>query len=296
MGLFSKFNFKAVDQAYKDLVALQFVAMVAAKTLDACEYAGMGVDVGPICDDIALTIGNSLSENADGSFELYGAVSRLETVSRSIKRDLITKFGHDHPGEDIASELHLSFEAIAPRILKAAKKGYLKFSIMDAGAYIQLHENIIEKALHRTLERAQKFNTELEQRTGEELAEQSYSDEQLLTEIDRQYEEINIGLPDRERQTPEEFVKQFYQTIEREGGKIITGEGKTSPPNDSNEEANKPKQISKNSADIDIATADWLRGEYEFLQRKRAKGRELDEYERGLERQYEELQSKNGMT
>ena len=34
---------------------------------------------------------------------------------------------------------------------------------------------------------------------------------------------------------------------------------------------------------------DWLRGEYEFLQKKRAQGRELDDYEKGLEDQYKKL-------
>jgi hypothetical protein len=39
----------------------------------------------------------------------------------------------------------------------------------------------------------------------------------------------------------------------------------------------------------------WLREEWEFLQRKRAKGRQLDDYELGLERQYEEaVRGNNG--
>ena len=41
------------------------------------------------------------------------------------------------------------------------------------------------------------------------------------------------------------------------------------------------------------ASARWLRGEWEYLQRKRAKGRQLDDYEKGLEKKYEELLEKN---
>ena len=40
------------------------------------------------------------------------------------------------------------------------------------------------------------------------------------------------------------------------------------------------------------AKINWLRNEAEFLQRKQAQGRELDDYELGLLRQYEELVSK----
>jgi hypothetical protein len=220
--------------------------------------------------------------------------------------------------------------------LKAAKKGYFKFSIMDAGTYIQQHENIIENALRRTAERAHNFNAELEQRVDEECAEQSYSDEQLVAEIDRQYEETNIGLSDHERQTPEEFVKHLYETIERTN--IIADKSEQAPTKGEeidNATANwlrgeyeylqrkmdkgrelddyekglvkkyealqmmrkkKTVQSSDNAVEEEDASAQWLRGEYEFLQRKRAKGQELDDYEKGLERQYEELQSKNGMT
>jgi DUF971 family protein/predicted RNA-binding Zn-ribbon protein involved in translation (DUF1610 family) len=189
MGLFSKFNVKAVDQAYKDLVAVQFVSMVAVQTLDSCEYGGTCVDVGPICDEVALAIGKSLYINADGGLELGAAIQRLDIVSSSIKRDLITKFGHNNAADGIGSELHSRFEAIAPRLLKAAKKGYVKFSVMDAVNLVERYEGMIDQALYRALERGDNYGAELEKEIEEESVRQSYSEEDFLSEVDRRYEE-----------------------------------------------------------------------------------------------------------
>ena len=50
--------------------------------------------------------------------------------------------------------------------------------------------------------------------------------------------------------------------------------------------------IPKAEENVEDASARWLRGEWEYLQRKRAKGRELDDYEKGLEKKYEEQQEK----
>jgi hypothetical protein len=249
MGLFSKFNVRAVDQAYKDLVALQFVSLVAVQTLDSCEYGGSRVDVGPICDEVGLAIGKSLYDNADGGLELGAAIQRLDIVSSSIKRDLIEKFGHDHSGDEIARELHSRFEAIAPKLLKAAKKGYLKFSIMDAVNLVERYEEEIGQALYRALDRGNDYSVELERRIEEENSEQF----------------------EKEHRSPKEFVERLYQTIEAE----MDAAGKAKKVADEEEEDTNVK---------------WLRGEWEYLQRKRAKGQQLDDYEKGLEKKYKESQ------
>jgi hypothetical protein len=213
MGLFSRFNVKAVDQAYKDFMALQFVSLLAVRALDICEY-GATVNIAAICDRTARVIGQSLIENANGGLELGAAAQRLDIVSSSIKRDLISKFGREHPGDEIGKELHSRFEAIAPRILKAAKKGYLKFSVMDAVNQVELYEGMIAQALYRALERGDNYGAELEREIEEESVRASYSEEDFLSEVDSRLKDAGFEQPDHDQQSPKEFVEQLHKNIE----------------------------------------------------------------------------------
>jgi hypothetical protein len=233
MGLFSKFNIKAVDQAYKDLMAVQFTALVSVKILDACEHSGTGLDIGPICDEVALMIGQSLDDNADGGLEFGAAMQRLDIVSSSIKRDLIIKFGHDHRGVEISNETRSMFGFISPKLIKAAKRGYLKMSIMDAARLIEIYEVEVASSLIRFSEKSERYVAEFEDHTEAKNAEQPHDEEQFLAEVDRQYEEAGIGTPSHHQQSPKEFIEQLYKTVGEETAKVEAGKDQPSPHSDS---------------------------------------------------------------
>jgi hypothetical protein len=102
----------------------------------------------------------------------------------------------------------------------------------------------------------------------------------------------------------EAHLEQHRQPHVHEKDEVDRGEAQPSPPSDNNNSSSdewssmgadhgSAGNIPKGEENVEDASARWLRGEWEYLQRKRAKGRQLDDYEMGLEKQYEELLKKN---
>jgi hypothetical protein len=169
VGIFSKLNFKAVDQAGKDLAALNFVAWVVVRTFEACENQDTCVDISSICDATTMEIAQSINNASDGGLELATSLHRLEFVSGSIKRNLINKIGSNPSGYEIGQELMPMYDVIGRKLLKAAKKGYLPLSVTDVHYLIEKLEDEIKTSGLRLAGRNEEYISELADEYDAEL-------------------------------------------------------------------------------------------------------------------------------
>jgi predicted RNA-binding Zn-ribbon protein involved in translation (DUF1610 family) len=283
MGLFSKLNFRAVDQAYKDSIALQFISFVSVATLGRCENSDSRIDIGPICDSVAQKIGESFYENADGGLELAAAIKRLSDVSHSIKRNLVASFGQDCVGVEVYAMLKVETEYVTRSVLKAAKKGYLNYSLVDAMHLADRYEAEIQKAWTGLLER----DVEQLLKSAEVGKNSSLTEE---VEAGSVAAIGDVDVPVDEEDTSDKWLRGEWEFIQqkRQLGRELSVYEKGLEKQYEELQAKSPNDVDEGNASFE-----WLRDECEFFQKKRAMGRELNSYEKGLVRKYEELQAKS---
>jgi len=230
MGLFSKLNFRAVDNAYHALTCFNFYSHVMIKACEVSETIEDNVDITAICEDVAHETAKNLGRMSSGELELQTAVNRVAIAAQGTVNDLTISSNFPQTAFVLAF-LEKRMPDLGDEVLKAAKKGYLKGTISD-------HTYLME----RNLEEVSASRNRLREKQTK-----------LWTEAPTE----NLPSPPKDIELKIPQVKDTPSQTEEEDAKL-----------------------------------NWLRSEWEFLQRKRAKGRQLDEYDEGLVRQYEELVDK----
>jgi hypothetical protein len=147
MGLFSKLNFRAVDNAYRVVTTFNFFTQVLVRVCDRSESLDDCIDVVPICEAVAHDTVEALGRVSTKELELATAIQRVANTAQGTINELTL--------DDSFPTVAFILSLLSPRlghlsdeILKAARHGYLNGSFSDyayvidknMGLFIESHD------------------------------------------------------------------------------------------------------------------------------------------------------------
>ena len=301
MGLFSKLNFRAVDNAYHLFTRFNFYAEVMIKVCEVSETMEDEVDITKICEDVAHETAKTLGRMSSGELEFQTAVNRVAIAAQGALNDLTISSDYPQSGH-ILGLLNNRMPNLSEEILIAAKKGYLGGSLSDYSYLMEKNLERVSTSHARLKENQQRVWSEAFSKTLSSTPKNMETSIKDLTHGVLKCMSCNQSLNVPEGKHLRVSCPKCKASWMHDGRVKETRQDK---PERSKSESAPSQAVQKQKVQPQVSEAEraanqvdeeakinWLRNEAEFLQRKQAQGRELDDYELGLLRQYEELVSK----
>ncbi len=184
MGLFSKLNFRAVDNAYHVVTCYNFFTHVIVKACDTSDSLEENVNIVSICETVAHETAEALGRVSTKELELQTALQRLAITAQGAINDL-TLSGDTQQTAFVVAFLTKRLPPLGDEILKAAKEGYLNGSISDFAYMIDKNMGQITESRARLTERNRKREAAerkaAERKAAEHKAEQKKQNSENYT-------------------------------------------------------------------------------------------------------------------
>jgi hypothetical protein len=150
MGIFSKLNFKAVHEAYCDVTALNLITEFMCLLVSGKGLILSKVDIAGLVDEAAFINAESIARITGGSgMDFNAGMSRISQVSRSIKRDMMSKSGGAEGDLDMVIDFcKTATSNLSERLFFNIHKGYLSISATDAITLLEKNEERIKHAVN----------------------------------------------------------------------------------------------------------------------------------------------------
>jgi hypothetical protein len=146
MGLFSKLNVKAVNEAYCDVTAYNYLTDVVCISFSPSYASGL-VSVSNIMQRAADSQAESLAQITGGqNLDYQVAMGRLSNVSASLTREVVRQLGEYCEVADLFNFSHDALQITQNKIIYSVRKGYLNMTPSDLQTFFQISASRVKEA------------------------------------------------------------------------------------------------------------------------------------------------------